>query len=67
MNSSMVLYLIFNHVYSYRGCVCSPLTQDTKDILWIDNRVLTMTHESLAMGSSKSKLGYGMKSLKVIV
>ena len=26
MNSSMVLYLIVNHVDSCHGCVCSPLT-----------------------------------------
>ena len=49
----MILYLIVNHVDSYCGCVCSPLTWDTKDLLWIDDRALIMTYKSLAMGSLK--------------
>ena len=50
MNLWMVLYLTVNQVDPYHGCVCGPLTWDTKDILWMDNRVLIMTYESLAMG-----------------
>ena len=33
MNPSMALYLIVNQVDSCHGCVCGPLTCDTKDIL----------------------------------
>ena len=33
MNLLMVLYLFVNLVYSCHGCVCGPLTRDTKDIL----------------------------------
>ena len=33
--------------------VYSPLTRDTKDILWIDDRVLIMTYKSLATGYLK--------------
>ena len=36
-----------NQVESYHNCVCSPLTRDTKDILWMDDCVLIMTYESL--------------------
>ena len=35
------------------SCVRDPLTRDTKDILWMDDHVLTMTYESLATGSPK--------------
>ena len=47
----MVIYLTVNQVDSCHGCVRGPLTLDTKDILWIDDRVLTMTYDSLATGS----------------
>ena len=53
MNPSMVLCQIVNQVDSCHGCVRGPLTSDTKDILWMDDRVLTMTYDSLAMGSPK--------------
>ena len=53
MNPWMVLYLTFNRVDSCHGCVCGPLTWDTKDILWMDDRVLIMTYKSLAMGYLK--------------
>ena len=53
MNPWMVLYLTVNQVDSCHGCVCGPLTWDTKDILWMDDRVLIMTYESLAMGYLK--------------
>ena len=49
----MVLCQIVNQVDSCYGCVRGPLTCDTKDILWMDNRVLTMTYKSLAKGSPK--------------
>ena len=47
MNPWMVLYLTVNQVDSCHDCVCGPLTWDTKDILWMDDRVLIMTYESL--------------------
>ena len=47
MNPSMVLYLTINQVDSCHGCVCGPLTWDTRDILWMDDRVLIMTYKSL--------------------
>ena len=47
MNPPMVLYLTVNQVDSCHACVCGPLTSDTKDILWIDDRVFIMTYESL--------------------
>ena len=53
MNPWMVLYLTVNQVDSCHGCVCGPLTWDTKDILWMDDRVLIMTYESLATGYLK--------------
>ena len=53
MNPWMVLYLTVNQVDSCHGCVCGPLTWDTKDILWMDDRVLIMTYEALATGSLK--------------
>ena len=53
MNPWMVLYLTFNQVDSYHGCVCGPLTWDTKDIFWMDDRVLIMTYESLVTGYLK--------------
>ena len=37
----MVIYLIVNQVDSCHGCVRGPLTWDTKDILWMDDRGLT--------------------------
>ena len=64
----MVLYLTANQVDSCHGFVCGPLTLYTKDILWMDDRVLIMTYESLATGISKiSYIGYDMKSTKMIV
>ena len=53
MNPWMVLYLTVNQVHSCHGCVCKPLTWDTKDILWMDDHVLIMTYESLVMGYLK--------------
>ena len=53
MNPLMVLCQIVNQVYLCHGCVRGPLTRDTKNILWMDDRVLTMTYKSLAMGSPK--------------
>ena len=53
MNPWMVLYLTVNQVDSYHGCVCSPLTWDTSDILWMDNRVLIMTYKFLVTGYLK--------------
>ena len=49
----MVFCQIVNEVDSCHGCVRGPLTWDTKDILRMDDRVLTMTYESLVMGSPK--------------
>ena len=49
----MVLYLTVNQVDSCHGCVCSPLTLDTKDILWMDDRILITTYESLVTGYLK--------------
>ena len=49
----MVLYLTVNQVDSFNGCVCGPLTIDSKDILWMEDRVLIMTYESLATGYLK--------------
>ena len=46
----MVLYLTVNQVDSCHGCVCGPLTGDTKDISWMDDCVLIMTYESLVTG-----------------
>ena len=48
MNPWMILYLTINQVNSYHGCVYGSLTWDTKDILWMDDRVLIMTYEPLA-------------------
>ena len=53
MNPWMVLYLTVNQVDSCHGCVCGPLTWDTKDILWMNDRVLIMTYESLDTGYLK--------------
>ena len=53
MNPRMVLFLIVNQVYLCHGYVCGPLTLDTKDILWMDKRVLIMTYKSLATRSLK--------------
>ena len=49
----MILCQIVNQVDSCHSCVRGPLTLDTKDILWMEDRVLTMTYESLATGSQK--------------
>ena len=49
----MVIFLNVNQIDSCHGCVYGPLTRDTKDILWMDDRVLIITYESLAMGSLK--------------
>ena len=49
----MVLYLTVNQVNLCHGCVCGSLTRDIKDILWMDDCVLIMTYESLAMGYLK--------------
>ena len=53
MNPWMVFYLTVNKVDSCHGHVCGPLTWDTKDILWMDDHVLNMTYESLALGYLK--------------
>ena len=53
MNPWIIVYLNVNQVDSYHGCVCYLLTWDTKDILWIDDRVLIMTYESPATGYRK--------------
>ena len=58
MNPWMVLYLTVNQVDSCHGCVCVPLTWDTKGILWMDDRVLIMTYESLSTGYLKCHLLY---------
>ena len=43
MNSSIVLYLIFNQVDWCHGCVRGLLPLETKNILRMENRVLIMT------------------------
>ena len=53
MNPWIVLYLTVNQVDLCHGCVCGPLTWDTKDILWMDDCVLIMTYESLDTGYLK--------------
>ena len=53
MNPRMVVCLTVNYVDSCHFCVCNPLTWDTKDILWMDERVLIMIYESLAKRSIK--------------
>ena len=53
MNPWMVLYLTVNQVDSCHGCVCGPLTWDTKAILWMDDSILIMTYESLVTGYLK--------------
>ena len=53
MNHLMVLFKTINQVDSYYGCVCGPLTWDTKDISWVEDPILIMTCEYLAIGSSK--------------
>ena len=47
-NHWIVLYLTINHDDSCHDCVCGPLIWDTKNTLYIDDRVLIMTYESLA-------------------
>ena len=53
MNPWMVLYLTVNQVDSCHGYVCGPLTWDTKDILWMEDRVLIITYKSLGTGYLK--------------
>ena len=53
MNLWMVLYITVNEVVSCHGCVCGPLTWDSKDILWMYDHFLIMTYESLATGYLK--------------
>ena len=53
MNPLIVLYLIFNLVYSYYSCVDGQMTWDTKDILWMDDNILIMIYEFLTMESKK--------------
>ena len=53
MNPWIVLYLTVNQIDLCHGSVCGPLTWDTKDISWMDDRVLIMTYESLATGYIK--------------
>ena len=48
-----MLYLIFNQVDSCHGCIRGPLIRDTKDISWMDDHVLILTDESLAIASLK--------------
>ena len=48
MNPYVVLHLTINQVDSCYSCLCGPLTRDTKDILWMDDRILIITYESLA-------------------
>ena len=38
----MILYITINQVDSCHGCICDPLTYGTKDIFWMDDRVLIM-------------------------
>ena len=49
----MILYLIISQVDSCYSCICGPLNLDTKDIVWMDGRVLIITYESLVMVSLK--------------
>ena len=49
----MVLYLIINQVFSFHTCVDGAYNRDTKDILWMDDRVLDMTYKSLTILSLK--------------
>ena len=53
MNPWIVLCQNVNQVDSCHGCVCGILNWDTKDILWMNDRVLTVTYKSLAIGSLK--------------
>ena len=39
----MVLYLTINQVDSCHSCICGPFTWDNKDILCMNDHVLTMT------------------------
>ena len=63
-NPWMVLCQTIDQVDSYHSYVYCPLTWDTKDILWMDYRVLTMTYESLATGSLKPHTLYITWSLQ---
>ena len=53
MNPWILFYQIVNQIDSCYGYVHGPLTWDTKDILWMDDRILIMTYKSLAMTSPK--------------
>ena len=53
MNPWILLYFTGNQVDSCYGCIHDPLILDTKDILCINDDVLFITYESLAMGSLK--------------
>ena len=53
MNPLMILYQTINEVDSCYGSVCGPLTWETKDIMWMDDHVLTITYESVAAKSLK--------------
>ena len=53
MNPCMILYQVINYVDSCHSSVCGPLTLDNKDILWMDNHILTMTYEFLVTRSPK--------------
>ena len=44
MNLLIVLYLIINQVNTCHTCVHGPLTWETKDILWMNDQVLTMSY-----------------------
>ena len=52
-NPWMVLYQTINQVDSCYGYVCGPLTWGTKDILQMNDSILTVAYESLAMRSPK--------------
>ena len=43
INPWMILYLTFNQVNSFYGCVCGPFNWDAKNILWMDDHVLDTT------------------------
>ena len=49
----MVLCQTINQVDSHQDCVRDPLSLDTKDILWVDDRISTMTYESISIRSPK--------------
>ena len=59
---SIDLYLTVNLIYSCHDYVWGPLNWETKDILWMDDYVLIMTYESLALKISKADLNYEAKN-----